>query len=378
MTRTRTKTILLITLFTLLASASMFGCLSESYVIPDSELARVAKLPVEKRGKTVRVVQRWASDAEPSEEATSRRQDYDSNASFDVGTHVSFRLSHHHHSHWNQSWRPVHVHRSVNPIGAPRTATAPPPRGASQPATVNPTSSSGGSSLNVDGDQALVALVVLVATEGMRYDGWMQLDRDQPIHLMRDDGSEEVVYLSELGPQHIGLGDAVITENEGGTYRVQRAPLWREGAAWRMEVGGMQVPTPDGEFPTSLGVSMGLGYFPLQQLGFLLTSSFAWGEQAGGDFLGIQYGLEADFIPLQLWRLHAGIYGIGGMGFYEAEGGQLPTESFHEPVLEVGGIGEFDLTTRLAFQGKVGVRFQQHDSEFLPAMWLITGGLSVY
>ena len=53
-------------------------------------------------------------------------------------------------------------------------------------------------------------------------------------------------------------------------------------------------------------------------------------------------------------------------------------ESFHEPVLEVGGIGEFDLTTRLAFQGKVGVRFQQHDSEFLPAMWLITGGLSVY
>jgi len=279
------------------------------------------------------------------------------------------------------------MHRSVTPIG-PRTATAPPPRGAFHPATVNTNSSSGGAgSLNVDGDQALVAIVVLaaaamtvglVATEGMRYDGWMQLDRDQPIHLMHDDGTEEVIYLSELGPQHIGLGDAVITESEGGTYRVQRAPLWREGAVWRMEVGRIQVPTPDDKVPTSFGVSMGLGYFPLQQLGFLLTSSFAWGSQAGGDYLGIQYGLEADFIPLQLWRLHAGIYGIAGMGFFEAEGGQLATESFHEPVLEVGGIGELDLTTRLAFQGKVGVRFQQHDSEFLPAMWLITGGLSVY
>src|SRR5262245_59231098 len=41
-----------------LALSSLSGCLSDSYRSPDGELARVARLPPDERGGSVRVVQR--------------------------------------------------------------------------------------------------------------------------------------------------------------------------------------------------------------------------------------------------------------------------------------------------------------------------------
>ena len=249
------------------------------------------------------------------------------------------------------------------------------------------TSQSSGSSLDVDGDKAAaivfvvaaVALTVgLAVTEGKRWDGWADVDIDQPVHFLSSSGAVTTVRLSDLHPDDIHLGEAIILEDEGMIF-LERAPLDRQGFVWRMEGGMRQVNTPDDEQPMAPAATVSIGYFPLQSLGLLFSTTVAGGEQAGGDFIAWLYGLELDFIPLHWGFFHLGAYGALSMGYSAAEGGSLVSRSLHEPAYQAGLMAEFDLTTRLGLSTRFGILSQTGpEDEQLPLTLLGTVGLSVY
>lgn len=145
---------------------------------------------------------------------------------------------------------------------------------------------------------------------------------------------------------------------------------------WRLEGGALQVSLPRGDAPLGGAALLGLGYFPLQWLGVLLTSALT--VSTDGTFVDLQYGVEVDLIPLELGPLHLGVYGAGMMAFTILERARGSDENLHEPALHVGALLELDLTTRLALSSHLGMLFQYRDEGFLDPTFVGTLGLTVY
>jgi hypothetical protein len=247
---------------------------------------------------------------------------------------------------------------------------------------------SGGSGGKVDkGAAAAAALIAagftigMIGTEGARYDGWTQVHPAQPVHLIYAGGEQRAIPLYLLSAADLqGVDEAVISENDGRIDRLARAPLDRKGWAWRFDLGtaGGTTYAAD-QRALGWGVLMSLGYFPLQSFGILLNSTLAGGDDSGISYLNTRLGLEADWLPLALWRFHAGLFGYAGRQWGWSSSFGMGEVSHTGSVLGGGALVEIDLTTRLALLVRGGLLQEYRDQgPSAPAMFLGTVGVSIY
>ncbi len=350
------------------------GCLSNEYVIPKAELARLASLPPEQRGRYVHVVQSLGerrSDAiDTTQPPPTASQPYpqegygpdgqpppagyvESEPSAGVGAAVIIA--------------PVPPPLFPPPLGPPVPGVIgrPGPRGPgpglpprAAPPPRRPGGTGGHNLGNVGGGSGrddLVALLVvfavlatvgMVATEGVRYDGVVAMYPWQGVHLRDGNGQEREVPLAQLTQGDVAAtSEAVVMDDEGwGMMQLGRGPLNRRGFAYKMNVGVLHSScaclAADG-----VGADIQFGYFPHPMVGILADWSPAGGsDNDGHSFYRQNLALEAQFFPLTVYRFHLGGFGHAGMVYADdSAGGTRSGAAFG------GGLAiEISLTARLA------------------------------
>ena len=381
------------------------GCLSEAYTVSDREIERLAQTPPEERARRVRVAQRLSWQDAPS--AAPHRHEQGCDHYHHVDLHIPHTVDPP--ARVRVGARPnkkVIIHRGPSGRGAnPRGAGRPRPsagrgpragrggrgRGARGSRGGSRGGGGGGSSGGAikDGKALAAAIVIgaavvtvgLVATEGKRYDGWVEVDPDHPVHLVYDDGSTQMMSLSELTPEDARDARHMILVDEYA-YDMDflgRAPLSRQGWTWKFE-GGFMALAPPNDLATELhpGAWMELGYFPHQSVGLVGFLGLAGGMEGSADVLGVRTGLGLEIMPLRLGRLHLGAYGIAGMSFDGIEGPDQALTFREDPIVGGGGLLEIDLTTRLALTARAGVHVVGPRTDSPVNTVMTTFGLAVY
>jgi len=383
----------------LVPSMALSGCLSTSYVIPQREVRRVMELPAEQRAKKLRVVQRFVTNRDPPPapplNAPPRPPPGATGRQGPVPTPPMYYR--HYYGAWGDpTWmplRPFFVHRS-RPINAPpATSGSVVPRAdaGGVPTSAGGPSPAAFSGTKVDDAKAAAALLVvgavaigvgLAVTEGARYDGFVDVHPDHPVHLLGENGSYRLTSLSKLhlaSPQ--ATEDAVIVRHEGiGMWERGRAPLHRTGLTYSIESGSRSVPIGDNKLTGTVAFDMLFGVFPHHMIGLVGGLSFGFGEAGLGDVFAFAPRFELQVIPLTIGWLHFG--GFGGMSAENvwvetADGATVKTRELDATAFSFGALMQVEITTRLAFTARWGLSkwSQSHDGE-LPGR--ITVGLSVY
>lgn len=302
------------------AAAFLGGCLANTYKLSSTELNRLAATPPEARSEGVRVTQEFEGESPPAQPAVTGE------------TQVVF------------------VPRTVIVVGDGRHHH----HGGRGGGSGGKGGKLGGGG---DGKGAIILLVaaaagiglVLAATEGQRYDGWVRLHPMHPIHLWGPWGYG-VVPLAQLDPATAAQATkAVVRESEGPWQRLGRAPLNRQGWTYSFLAGAGQLDGIDGR---ALGPQfhIQLGYYPLHELGIQLEWSPAWRDDGTTTtLLDLRVGVEVDFMPLDAGKLHAG-------GFVNASlGWRHDSTGTDEAGFTGGGAKlQYELSTFLAITGRVG------------------------
>ncbi len=373
------------------------GCMTDTYRIPHEALHRVVDRDPVDRGVNLRVVQRIGPVSEPGAAHPGAFVAYEQACAEDPGCAAAHLVdaaievpSRSRLALYRKrlgpapEWRPNRP--PPPPSGGPTTTGTRPPPIARGDVTSGRSTAQVLQGISGDKDAAilLVALaavgtVALAATEGSRYDGWVTVDPNHPVHLIHRDGTTETLPLAQLEASDLrGAPEAVIRLDEGrGAYIEGRAPLSRQGFTWKMEGGALEVPLAEGVSGIGPAATMQLGYFPTQYLGLLATLSLTGGSEHGGEYFASRYGVEAQLLPLRLARLHFGLYGWLGPAFTEAAGGLLPT--IERSTLATGGglLAEIDVTTRLAVSLRVGAMAEPGE-DLLDGAMQASLGLAVY
>ena len=373
-------------LIALVVSLLSTGCLSNTYRIPNRELARLQATPPAERGKRLRVVQRFGSETEPPRGQAWAAQlngpgPYPTMA-YGNPTDLHHGLYFYVHA-GPPTWHPWAPVRSQGSYGAgPSVAT-----GVGQTAAKGAVAGTPKIARNADTKALIVAVVAtaavvgvgLAVTEGARYDGWLAVHPDHPVHLMAPDGGHSVVHLSQLDARTLAPGtEAIIRRDEGaGSWEAGRAPLHRKGLFYGVNFGRVDVPVEGHPTVETAGTVLEFGWFPLQQLGLLASISLGWDEAVDGSIITlVQPTLEAQLIPLRLWRLHLGGFVGLGNAVVEADGGPYAEVLNDATVLQFGGILQVDLNTRLALTLRSGAISRMGDAS--PMTFMGTVGLTVY
>jgi len=389
---------------TLAAALLSSGCLSTSYTVEREELARLARTAPAERGREVRVTQDLSFSSDPPPASASAP--VQTHAGVDVGVALAVSATHHHPhpDHGPARAGVVRTGRAAGTDGPRRAGTVTTGGGA-----VGGTGSSGGGSGGTgaggsggssgdggsggsggssgdggsggssgDGSVALAVLMVaasagvgvaLAVTEGARYDGWVSISPDHPVHLEGPDGEQVWVPLAGLDP---GLADWAeegrISGEEGAVFRTGRAPLDRVGFVYSVTLGAAETGTFDRTGELGFAARTSFGYFPIQQLG--LVAGLGVGV-AGGDVEWRPH-LELQSYPLAIGRAHAGIYLQGGHSF-----GTDGTQDVDGWYWGSGLLAQIDLTTRLALdlRGGFAVLTDPGDPQVAPEALV---GLSIY
>lgn len=354
------------------------GCLSNRYTIPQPELARLAQLPPEQRGQKVHVVQQLGerrADAIDGTQPPPPTGDYGQGpyagqegpppagyVETGVSPHVGVLIlpgpgpvGHGHGHGFVGGAAPGLAGGGAapgigGPLGrAPRVAPATTPAGGVGGSKLGSGKSGGGGKDDLAVFLivlAVVATVGMVATEGARYDGHVALYPWQNVYLKDTRGQVREVPLAQLTPADAATArEAMVMDDEGwGMMRLGRRPLDRKGFAFKLNLGGFHSSSSalDGD-GAAFGVQ--LGYFPHRMVGILGSWNIAGGSDAIGDsFSRNNVALEAQVIPLSLWRLHLGGFAHAGMQYaHDTPGGTRDGQAFGGGVLL-----ELALTTRLA------------------------------
>ena len=345
------------------------GCLSNEYVIPQKELARLAQLPPEQRGQSVRVVEEIGDRRSDAIDTTQPPppapppQDYpqggpppegyvQGEAEPQVGAGVGIMI----------------VPGPIIPSGGgPGFAggTAPGPRGLSGPRapvtggraapnTRPPKSVGRGGGGGGKNDLAaflivvaLLATVGMVATEGARYDGTVALYPWQPIHLKDAKGQEREVPLAQITPADAAAASkAVVMDDEGwGLMRLGRRPLDRKGFAFKMDLGMMHSSCTSCLSADGFAVDMQLGYFPHSMVGVLGSWAFSGGsDSASKSYYRHNLAVEVQAFPIALYRLHLGGFAHAGVQYAD----DAIASTRNGAAFGGGLLVEIDLTSRLA------------------------------
>jgi hypothetical protein len=214
-------------------------------------------------------------------------------------------------------------------------------------------------------------------TEGLRYDGYVQLHPEQPVHLKDRGGSQRTVPLATLTAADVAASnDAVVMDDETYGFRfANRRLLDREGFAFKVDMGSLSSLCTCYS-AAGLASNIQFGYFPHHRAGLLATLTLGGGTNAlDHTFQRHSANVEAQVFPLSWWRFHLGAFGHGGMQVARDE---LGTRT--GPAWGGGGILEIGLTTRLALTGRVDYTIARTAPE--PGDWAststVTAGIAIY
>ncbi len=347
------------------------GCTSNEYVIPHEELARLAATPPPERGARVRVVQ----------DLGERRNDPVPLTTDDDAVDVQVDLS--------DGQRPSR-RGSVSINGGGGGGRGPSGGhiggGGGRGTSGGHIGGGGGGGGGGNGDALLVAIVVVVAvvvaiglvsSEGVRFDGYVAMSPEQPLHLRAADGQQATIPIADLSPGWVaGTVEAKVMDDEGfGLRRLDRLPLDRRGATFKLDSGTIAF---DFAGATLAGPAMNVqtGYFFTRKLGLLVNLGLAGGAATGGLVPRHALGLELQAFPLAWGRVHLGAFGNGGMAITEVLVGSTPTY-VNGPSVGGGALAELDLTSRLALTLRAGGSLAKLDQIWTPAGQL-TAGVAVY
>ena len=304
------------------------GCVSQTYRIPQAELMRLASTPPADRGQQVRVIQELGNADAPPPVAPVNDQ------------------------------TTIILVPDVQIGGSVATNTAPaPPRGGGGVGNLH---GGGGSADSAKAEAiayvviAAAALVVLAATEGSRYDGWVQLHPMMPVH-MWGPGGYIVRPLAQIDPETAAWATRAVVRPADGPWRsIGRAPLDRTGWTYTMLGGATSVVSGDGSNKTGAGTHIQIGNFLRHQIGVLVDFGFAWRPNAlAQTVFAARFGVELDVLPIDLGPVHGGLF--GGAGFVRRqEDGFIGVDNATARG-EVGALLQLELTTRLALTGRMGI-----------------------
>jgi hypothetical protein len=391
------------------------GCVSNEYVIPSSELARLASAPPATRGQHVHVVQEIGErrdDAIPAPESFATQEpavesdgpdaDVQLNINANVGgdgpdgAHVARSGP-----GGGQGWRGG----SATNAGGTWRGTSPGTSGGTWRGTTPGSSgghtSGGGHGTSIGGggggggggnigDAAIllavvvvvvatVAMVGLACSEGVRFDGFVDLSPEQPVHLKPlYDGPERVLPLGAITPADAAATvEAKVMDDEGFGIRRREHVLDRRGATMKLDFG--TVAFEDSTSTTGRAGPVGhvqAGYYFTRSFGVLATAALGGaGDGLGAILTRHELGLELQALPFQFGPLHAGGYVNGGVALAATTAGGGTAES--GAAAGAGALCELDLTGRLALTVRAGGDIARFDAGWSPAATL-SGGLAVY
>jgi hypothetical protein len=226
---------------------------------------------------------------------------------------------------------------------------------------------------------AVLATIGLVATEGARYDGSVAMYPWQPVHLKDANGQERDVPLAQLTPMDVSATTkAEVMDDEGwGMLRLGRRSLDRRGFAFKMDLGSM-VSSCSCLHADGVAANLQFGYFPHHRLGLLADWSPAGGSDSDGkSFYRHNLNFEAQFFPLDLWRIHLGGFGHAGVQYaFDASGGTRNGAAYGG-----GLILEVSLTTRLALTARADyttARLAPGGQQAWAGSEMFTAGVAIY
>jgi len=301
------------------------GCLGNHYVIPKRDLVALSQTPPEQRGQQVRIIQGFATDDGPPPAPE--------------------------------------VHAGAIVVVDTSPGVGPAPRRGSAIHT-----SSGGrkpfrgnlAKAKADDSKAWIVIAGLAAfglavTEGARYDGWVRLHPMHPVHIYGPYGEYTWVPLAQLDPETARWArKAYVRDSEGPWAPLGRAPLDRVGLSYSFYLGAGEFESADQSDNTGFMSHIQFGVFPAQELGVQLDIGLGWTDnQSGNTIFDSRYALELDVLPVSAQRLHAGVFGQGGMSARFEDG--FDGEDKTSPFFGGGALLQLEITTRLALSARAGM-----------------------
>lgn len=366
-----------------LAALLTSGCLGLQYEIPHSELERLVRLPPEQRAQDIQAVQQFSTAKEPLPAEPWEQPEGMPPVGYGVSADTYLWLPDLYLGWGTPTFTPRASLRGGAGGAAVHEATA-----VGQAATKAATASKAADAIKAV-DKLLLAAVVagvavgigMAASEGARFEGSVAVHPQHPVHLWYRDGTQGITPLDELSGEDLSrVSHASLMGDEGaGLWERGPAPLNRKGFAYQFGAGEHHLALPGGRGPRSLGFHFGLGYFPTRQLGILTHSRLQFDDADARSFYNVRLGLEAQWYPLHLWRLHLGPFAGAGTSWSASAGDELPTTEGERPYLTFGGLAELELSTRL------GLTFRwtqdwlpstRQDTSRLISSWSV--GLAVY
>lgn len=366
------------------------GCTSNAYVIPHDELARLAATPPPQRGARVRVVQDLgerrsdpieAAPQQPPPDSTSADTGDvgDGNGDGSSGGNLDIDIS-------------GGQQRRMGSLNGGRAWGRAPSRGW-HPAPLHPAGHGSGSGVHIgggggggNGDAVLVAIIVIVAvvvavglvsSEGVRFDGYVAMSPEQPLHLRDAAGHETTIPVADLSEDWVaGTVEAKVMDDEAyGIRRLDKVTLDRRGGVFKLDSGTM---TFDVAGAPAIGPAMNVqaGYFFTRELGLVANLGLAGVGVPQGLVPRHALALELQALPLGLGPIHLGLYGTGGMALTKALIGGTPSY-VSGPSFGGGALAELDLTSRMALTLRAGGDLAKLDQLWTPA-GLFTAGVAVY
>ena len=400
-TRTRAASVSVVTLAAFLPLA--IGCTSNQYVIPHDELARLAETPPPQRGARVHVVQDLGERrGDPVDVTTARRPPAEWSTAEDDrdddGPTGDVNIDLAPGQRRARRWRGGSINETGGPGSSSAVRSASPASPSWRPAPLRPSGGGGGAVSGVhlggggggggggNGDAVLVVVIVviavvvaigLVSSEGVRFDGYVAMSPDQPLHLRDASGEQTTISVGELSSGWVDdTVEAKVMDDEGfGILRLDRAPLDRRGGTFKLDSGTIAF---DVAGVPAVGPAMNVqaGYFFTRQVGLLANLGLGGVGVPQGLVPRHALGLELQAFPLALGPLHLGLFGNGGMALTKVLAGSTPTY-ISGPSIGGGALAELDLTSRMALTLRAGANLAKLDQVWTPA-GLLTAGVAVY
>jgi hypothetical protein len=224
---------------------------------------------------------------------------------------------------------------------------------------------------------AVVAGVALVASEGMRFDGYAEIAPEQSIHLKDDRGAITTIALGALTPQNAAATiEATVNDDEDyGLGLGSRAPLDRTGLAFKVELGSSNF-NLGLERIAGMASQIQVGAFFTRSAGIMLDIGLSGGSICCSSiFTRHSLALEAQLFPWSLGPLHVGAFAKGGIAI-AASGDSETTES--GPIVGGGALVELALTTRLALTFRASANSAHLDTSGWSTAGALTGGIAIY
>src|SRR5450432_527291 len=411
------------------------GCVSNEYVIPKDELMHQAQMPIAARGQRVRVLQGIgdrrgepvppnipppvdvqplpAAETEPTPDAVGEIADGadtngDCDGDCDSDTNLQIDIGNSNASGDGPARRRMPTPHRATPARTSGGSNASGGWHASGgghgsggwhgPGRVAPTGGGhigghivggggGGGGGGGNGGDALVLLAIvaiaigvvvgigLVSGEGVRFDGYVQMAPEQPIHIKDGYGQTRELPLAALSPEYVlATVEAKVMDDEGyGIERLDRAPLDRTGGTFKLDSGETTFGLGPSSFygPTA---TIQFGYFFTRELGLLMNVTLGGSADDQGMIVTRHtFSLELQALPLAKGRFHAGGYVDAGF----ALAGLTSNDVLSCPAAGGGALVELDLTSRLALTLRGGANLAHLDDGWSPAGTLALG-VAVY